>query len=272
MIWLNGSLVDDDQGLVSVQDHGFTVGDGVFETFLVRDGSVVARRRHLDRLERSMEALLLPCPHRTELERALDELVGAHRLPLGRLRLTVTAGLAPPGSGRGNGPCTVVAVMVPVETPPPTAAVVTVPWPRNERSPLAGAKTISYADNVVALATAARAGASEALLPNTRGELCEGTGSNVFLVLDGVLVTPPLSSGCLAGVTRDLLLEAAGAEERTVPMAALADAEEVFLTSSVREVQPVASIDGRAVASAPGPVTTAATAAYRALLADNLDP
>jgi branched-chain amino acid aminotransferase len=273
VIWLDGQLVPDDEARISVLDHGLTVGDGVFETFLLRDGAVVARRRHLDRLERSMAALLLPCPPRAVLERAVDEVAAANPVALGRLRLTVTGGIAPPGSGRGDAPCTVIAVVAAVGEPPAaTTAVVTMPWPRNERSAIAGAKTISYADNVVALATAAKAGASEALLPNTRGELCEGTGSNVFLVLDGQLVTPPLSSGCLAGVSRDLVIESAGAEERPVPMAALAEASEVFLTSSIREIQAVHAIDGRPVPAAPGPVTLAAIAAYQAVLATTLDP
>jgi branched-chain amino acid aminotransferase len=220
-----------------------------------------------------MAALLLGCPPRSLLEQAVDETIAANPAVAGRLRLTVTAGIAPPGSGRGDGPCTVVAVLAPLLGPPePVTTVVTVPWPRNDRSPLAGAKTVSYADNVVALARATAAGASEALLPNTRGELCEGTGTNVFVVLNGQLVTPPLSSGCLAGVTRDLVVETAGADELAIPMSVLADATEVFLTSSIREIQAVSSVDGRVLPAAPGPVTREAITAYRALLATTLDP
>lgn len=272
MIWLDGRLVADEDAVVSVHDHGFTVGDGVFETFLVLDGAVVARRRHLDRLERSMAALLLTCPPRAELERAVDALAAIAPTPAARLRLTVTSGSGPPGSGRGDGPCTVVGLVAAVDpSPPAPAVVVTVPWPRNERSPVSAAKTISYADNVVALAAAQAQGGTEALLANTRGEVCEGTSSNVFLVLGGRLVTPPLISGCLAGVTRDLLLEVVDAAEMTVPMEAVADATEVFLTSSVRGIQAVVSIDGRPY-PAPGPTTAAAAEAYRRLLNRTLDP
>jgi branched-chain amino acid aminotransferase len=125
-------------------------------------------------------------------------------------------------------------------------------WPRNERSAVVGAKTTSYAENVVALAAAHRRGAHEALLPNTRGELCEGTGSNVLVERDGVLVTPPLSSGCLPGITRELLLEWAADEglpviEDVVGMAELAAAPEVLLTSSTRDVQHIDELDGRSV-------------------------
>ncbi|MCU1354408.1 MAG: class aminotransferase, partial [Acidimicrobiales bacterium] len=164
------------------------------------------------------------------------------------------------------GACTVVAAVAPLDPVAPTTDVVTVPWVRNERSPLVGLKTTSYAENVVALARAKDAGASEALFANTRDELCEGAGTNVFVVLGGVLVTPPLSSGCLAGITRKLVLECTGAVERALPFTVLTEAEEVFLTSSTREVQAVAHVDGRAVPAAPGPVTAAALAAFRAQL------
>ena len=134
---------------------------------------------------------------------------------------------------------------------PAWIAAVSAPWTRNERSAVAGAKTTSYAENVVALQYAQARGAHEALLPNTLGMLCEGTGSNVVLDLgDGTLTTPPLSSGCLAGITRELLLEWAGDEglplvERDIPMSALAQAHDVLLTSSTRGAQQVQVVDGR---------------------------
>jgi branched-chain amino acid aminotransferase len=139
---------------------------------------------------------------------------------------------------------------------PAQIGVITVGWPRNERSAVAGAKTTSYAENVVALKAAHRAGAHEALLPNTRGELCEGTGSNVVVERNGVLVTPPLSSGCLAGITRELFLEWAAGEglpvvEDVVVMAELTRAPEVLLASSTRDLQHVSHVDGRPVEGTP---------------------
>lgn len=145
-------------------------------------------------------------------------------------------------------------------------------WVRNERSAVAGLKTTSYAENVVALATAARAGASEALLANTVGRLCEGTGSNVFVVLDGRLHTPPLASGCLAGITRVLVVEWAGAKETDLPFEVLEQADEVFLTSSLRDVQAVTRIDGRELAVGPGPVTAEAMRIFDAKAGTELDP
>ena len=269
-IWLNGSLVAADDASIPALDHGVTVGDGVFETMRIYDGVAFALRRHLERLERSATGLGLALPARSLLRRAVEEVVTASTLRDGRVRLTITAGPGPLGSGRTGGDATVIAAVAPLEPAAPTTAVVTVPWVRNERSPLAGLKTTSYAENVVALARAKEAGASEALFANTVGELCEGTGTNVFLVLDGRLVTPPLSSGCLAGVTRELVLEVVEAEERSVPFEALADAEEVFLTSSTREVQAVTKVDDRALAA--GPITAAAAEAFTALRRRTLDP
>jgi branched-chain amino acid aminotransferase len=265
-IWINGELLAPEDASVPALDHGITVGDGVFETLRVYAGVPFAADRHLDRLLRSGAGLGLELPDRELLTRALDEVVAAGGLPDCRVRLTVTAGTGPLGSGRLAGACTVVAAVGALDPVAPTTDVITVPWVRNERSPLAGLKTTSYAENVVALARAKEAGASEALFANTRDELCEGTGTNVFVVLGGELVTPPLSSGCLAGITRELVLECTDAVERALPFTVLAEADEVFLTSSTREVQAVAHIDGTAVPAAPGPVTAAALAAFRELL------
>jgi branched-chain amino acid aminotransferase len=157
---------------------------------------------------------------------------------------------------------------------PASAAVTTVPWRRNEHSAVAGLKTTSYAENVVALAYAHEHGGSEAIFANTAGHLCEGTGSNVFVAVDGALVTPPLASGCLAGVTRELLLGATdlGIEEVSLPLDVLGRADEVFITSSTRDVQPVHAVDGAPVPSCPGPLTTAAMKAFHTLEASTPDP
>ena len=269
-----GGLVDASDARVSVLDHGFTVADGVFETLKVTGGEAFALTRHVDRLERSAAAMALPAPDREAVFDAVRETVDANAPllgDLGRLRITYTAGDAPLGSDRGEtGPTLVVAVSA-MKPWPESAAVITVPWPRNERSPLAGVKSTSYAENVLALARAHEHGAGEALMPDTQGRLCEGTGSNVFVVLDGRLITPTLATGCLAGVTRDLVLEWSGAEEVDVPMSALADAEEVFITSSTRDVQPVHRVDSRSLV-APGPLTASVRAEFDRRSRADVDP
>lgn len=270
--WVDGSLVAPDAASVSAFDHGLTVGDGVFETLRVYRGTPFALRRHLDRLGRSAAGLGLPVPDREVLARACAEVVDAGGLAEARLRLTVTGGPGPLGSPRGAGPPTVVAAVAPLAPVAPMAAVAVAPWPRNERGPLAGLKTTSYAENVVLLAWARERGAEEAVVADTTGRLCEGTGANVFVVHDGRLRTPTLASGCLAGVTRALVLEQTDAEEADLALADLASADEAFLTSSTREVQPIGSVDGRPLPDAAGPRTSAARSAFRDLLTGHLDP
>jgi branched-chain amino acid aminotransferase len=254
VIWVDGRVVEADSARVPALDHGLTVGDGAFETCKVVDGEVFALTRHLRRLSRSLSILGLPPVDDGRLRDAVEQAVAAAgRLPLARLRITVTGGPGPLGSDRGSsGPTLVVAVSA-TSPWPARIAVVTVPWTRNENSAVAGAKTTSYAENVVALNAAHARGAHEALLANTRGMLCEGTGSNVFVGVGDRLLTPPLTAGCLGGITRELLLEWAAEEglpvaEEDLPLDVLDTADDVLLTSSTRDVQPVAVLDGRELA------------------------
>ena len=274
LVWINGVLVDAKEAGVSPFDHALLTGDGVFETLKYYGGrGVFACRRHLDRLERSAAGLGLTVPDRDVLHRAIAETAEANiDGGDGRVRVTLTGGPAPLGSDRGEaGPTVIVAASR--TTPWPASCDVAVcPWQRNERGATAGLKTVSYAENVVALAWAKERGAGEAVFANTVGDLCEGTGTNVFLVLDGRLVTPPLSSGCLAGVTRELVIDLTGADEADVPASALAEADEAFLTSTTREVQAIAAVDGHALPAPPGPRTSQAAADFRALVERTLDP
>jgi branched-chain amino acid aminotransferase len=147
-----------------------------------------------------------------------------------------------------------------------------VPWPRNERSATSGLKTTSYAENVVALRAAHDAGADEALFVDTRGRLCEGTGSNLFYFVNNHLVTPSLATGCLAGVTRELVLELVDVMVADAPIGLLGGADEAFITSSTRDVLPVSHLDGQAFPSCPGPRTAEAMDALARLQTTTLDP
>jgi branched-chain amino acid aminotransferase len=254
--WINGDLLPDATApAVSVTDHGLTVGDGVFEAVKVVGGRPFALDLHLERLHRSACGLGLPDIDEDAVRRGVAAVLDGEPLPLGRLRITCTGGPAPLGSSRGDASPTVIVVLDSMSAWPDTASVATVPYPRNERGPLAGLKTTSYAENVIALAAARERGASEAIFANLAGHLCEGTGSNVFYVLDGELRTPTLASGCLAGVTRALVLEWYGAREVDEPIEVVERASEIFLVSTTRDVQAVARWDEREL-SAPGPVTT----------------
>ncbi|MEW2630539.1 aminodeoxychorismate lyase [Streptomyces sp. NPDC048389] len=271
-VWVGGALSELEDARVSVLDHGMTVGDGIFETVKAVHGRPFALTRHLERLARSAEGLGLPEPDLDEVRRACAAVLAANPMPLGRLRITYTGGLSPLGSDRGTDGPTLVVAIGETSRRPDTTSVVTVPWTRNERGALTGLKTTSYAENVVALARAHQHGASEALFANTVGRLCEGTGSNVFVVLDGELHTPPLASGCLAGVTRALTVEWTGAKETDLPLEVLDGAEEVFLTSTLRDVQAVVRLDGRGIGEGPGPVAAKAMRVFEERAAADPDP
>ncbi|MDX2597132.1 aminodeoxychorismate lyase [Streptomyces sp. WI03-4A] len=272
MIWLDGGLRDVATARVSVFDHGLTVGDGVFETVKATHGQPFALTRHLERLTRSAHGLGLPDPDHDEIRRACAAVLDANPMPLGRLRITYTGGHGPLGSDRGEHGPTLVVALGETARRPDTTAVITVPWTRNERGALTGLKTTSYAENVVALARAHQHNASEALFGNTVGQLCEGTGSNVFVVLDGEIHTPPVSSGCLPGITRALTVEWTGARETDLPLDVLERAEEVFLTSTLRDVQAVHRIDTAELPAAPGPVTAKAMRIFAEHAGHDLDP
>jgi branched-chain amino acid aminotransferase len=276
-VWLDGAIMDATEAKVSVFDHGLTVGDGVFETIKVIGGRPFALRRHIERLHRSARGLGLDVPlGDRRLRAAIEDLLAAApdgKADMARLRITVTGGVAPPGSGRGTAGPTLIMVVAPLDPWEADTVAVTVPWPRNERSAVTGLKTTSYAENVVALAEARKVGATEAIMANLSGNVCEGTGTNVFVVRGGVLSTPPLLAGCLAGVTRALLLEELpDADEDDVPLAALDEADEVLLTSSTRDVQPLRMLDGRELPGIEGPVAKRAMDAIADIQARDLDP
>jgi branched-chain amino acid aminotransferase len=275
-VWVGDALLDDPgTPAISVLDHGLTVGDGVFETVKAVHGRPFALTRHLNRLSSSAKGLGLPEPDHDLVRTAVSTVLADVRDPLVRIRITWTAGPAPLGSDRGDpadyaGPTLVVAVSDGVSRAD-SVAVATVPWPRNERGAVAGLKTTSYAENVVALADAHRRGASEAVFANTRGVLCEGTGSNIFYVLDGQVVTPTLSSGCLAGVTRALVIQWCDVVESDGPMEVLQQADEVFLAGTTRDVQPVHRVDERDLGAA-GPLTQQVVETFARRAAENEDP
>ena len=255
-VWINGELLPDSEARISVFDHGLVVGDGVFETVKVARGQPFALSRHLARLSSSAVGLGLPAPDLDDIRAGVAAVVDASgEMTLARLRITVTAGVAPLGSERGNSPLTAVIALAEQRPPAEVVDVAVVPWTRNERSAVTGLKTTSYAENVRALVFAREHGADEAIFANTAGNLCEGTGTNIFVVTGGRLVTPPLSAGCLAGVTRALVIEWAEVAEEDVPIGALDGADEAFLTGTTRDVQPIRTVNGSLLPSAPGPIS-----------------
>ena len=278
-VWFNGVQREADRVSLSPFDHGVTVGNGVFETLIAYEGVPFAFRRHHERLMKSAAVMDLSVPTLPILRDAVASVLAANDLEdaPARVRITVTGGPSPLGSERGTAGTTVMVAATPAPFMGDSEDVWVVPFTRNETGALKGVKSTSYGENVVALTHAKDRGAGEAILANTKGELCEGTGTNVFVVDGDGVVTPPLECGCLAGVTRQLVLEICEREgiparEEAMPVEALRLASEAFLTSTTREVQPISAVDGMAMLAVPGELTARLAKAFRALAEANMDP
>jgi branched-chain amino acid aminotransferase len=281
VVWVDGALHEPFEPAISVFDHGFTVGDGVFETMFVRNGVPFALTRHLARLQYSQERMGMRAVSLSHVREGIAAVMAEGGDTVSRVRVTVTSGTGPLGALRGSGEPTVVVISG--DGPRPGAChAVRAPWKRNERSAVAGIKTTSYAENAVIAAYAEAKGANEAFIANTHGDLCEGTSSNIFIERAGEIVTPPLASGCLPGVARGLALEwgaRAGIPVRVAAPGELAmsvldevasgDAH-VAVTSSSRGVQMVSTLDG--VPVMPGHLLEGLSNLYETNAAADLDP
>jgi branched-chain amino acid aminotransferase len=275
-VWVNGERVSPASGSISALDHGVTVGDGVFETCKVVNGAAFALTRHARRLDRSMAGLGLPPADHDLIDAGTKAVLAGEQIAFGRLRYSVTGGAGPLGSDRDASPLTYIVTAGPQPPNPVSGKLVVVPWTRNERGATAGLKTTSYAENVVALAFAKERGGVEAIFANTVGDLCECTGSNVFVVVDGEILTPDLASGPLAGITRELVIqwcrqEGLTVREERLPMSILELADEVFITSSTKDVLAVHAVDDRPL-EATGPVTARVASIFADLSRERLDP
>lgn len=235
---------------MSPADRGLTHGLGIFETLLALDGQPVALDLHLARMNEGAERLGLDAGKLAEEEiaAAMVGLLERAGLATGRARVRLAM-----SAGAGNlrcleAGCDGLLWMTAAACPPPPVSMTMVmaDFPHNERSPLSGIKCASYAENLIALDQARRAGADEALFLNTRGELCEAATANVFLVRGGKLFTPPLSSGCLPGTMRARVMARIAVDEVVLTADDLAAADEVFVTSATRGAVAVVKIDDRA--------------------------
>jgi len=277
IVWLNGRLLPAAEAHVSPYDHGFMVGDGAFETLRVYDGRPFAITRHWNRLKNSCKVLGIQEPTLDEFAGAMISTAAANNLKDARVRFSISSGDGPLGSDKGGERPTMAAMAASLPARGPQAKVAVSPWTRNESSALAGVKSSSYGENVVALAHAKKQNADEAIFANTRGEWCEGSGSNVFMVVDGECHTPPLSSGCLAGVTRALVLDIGRShgipiKESALPISLLPESQEAFLTSSLREVQSISHVNGRALSQPTGPLSLRLAGLFKQLVKDDLNP
>jgi branched-chain amino acid aminotransferase len=258
-LWCNGRWLDPLDFPASPMDRGITLGLGLFETMLALDGTPVFLDRHLARLRDGCTRLGWSTSFQ-ELPEIANELLVRNQLTTGRarIRLAITAGAGPLDQLASGSDFLLWMIALPVGETPQDIAVNIAPWPRNERSPLVGLKCASYAENLLALDHARRAGFQETLFLNIAGHLCEAATANLFLVKNHALLTPPLESGCLPGIARDVVLDLArrcGIETRTETLLPddLDAADEVFLTSSINGLVSVLQV-GRNAHPA-GPIT-----------------
>lgn len=276
LVWLNGRVLDAARARVSALDRGLLHGDGCYDTWRAYDGVPFATAAHVRRLARTLRVLGLPPVAGSDAWHARAiRLLAANRLREAGIRLTVTRGDTGDGllpSRRGRPTLLLTVRPLPPDLEAERARgirAILLPFSRNAGVHWARYKLLGHASAVQGRQLAARRGAAEGIYVSADGEATEGTTSNLFAVRRGTVLTPPLASGILGGVTRDLVLRLArraGIPVRETRLAAadLAGADEVFVTASTIEVLPVVRVDRRRVgAGVPGPVARLLQERYR---------
>jgi len=280
-VYIDGEVLPADRACVPIFDRGFLYGDGVYEVLRTYDGHAFALGEHLTRLHRSGELLgIAPFPCRELIEEAIRSTLARAACSDAYVRAIVTRGSGPISLDPGLADEPRLVVLAKELVPPPAAAyengievaiVAVLRHPRDTLDPRA--KSGNYLTNIMALRDARARGADEALMLNAAGQLAEGASSNVFVVRDGSVATPPVAAGILEGITRRFVLRLAAllglrAQEIDLSPADLTSADEAFITSSAREVVPVTRCDGQPIGSGePGPVTRRLLSTYRAEVA-----
>ena len=274
--FLNGVKVEGAGAAVSPRDRGLTLADGLFETMRVRRGRVFQLRQHLERIYRGLLTLRIDAP--PELDRRVIQAVDAAGLDDASVRLTVTRGVGGGGLvvARDTPPTVIVTVgampVFPVTVYEQGLSAHVPAGRRNARSSTSGVKTLSYTDAVVGLLEAQEQGADEALFLDTDDHCSEASASNLFMVTDATLVTPPISCGALPGITRATVLQLAtelgiSAVEHVCTLADLLRSDEAFLTSSLRGIAPLVRVNGHEIGTGtPGALTRRMSAAHEALV------
>lgn len=277
--WLNGQLLPLSEARISPEDRGLLYGDGLFETLRAYHGVIFRLGAHLDRLCVGARTLRFPVePEPAILAHACREVLRANALREAYVRITVTRGVGGLASelDHAEQPTLLITARAFHGYPPEmvrkgmTAVVSNIR--RNHCSPLARIKSLNYLENLLARAEASRQGADEALLLDMAGHVLEGSASNLFVLLDGVLTTPPVGAGVLPGITRACILQLCveldlAAREAPCTLDVLYSAKEAFLTNSLMEVMPLVVVNGRPIGSKlPGPVTLRLRDAYQQLV------
>lgn len=275
LVICDGVLLKSSELRLSPFDLGLTVGDGVFETLLVQSREVFAFSRHFSRMQNSAALLGLEVPAQTILREQASVLLHASGIERGRLRITLSAGAPETGFARKTKNQRFLITITEISKKRAEPATVIVSETRRFSDAISSrAKTLSYGENVWALRAGQAQGADEVLLANERGELCEAAMANVFFWIEGAWHTPPLTSGCLPGITRalvDQILTANGenCRHKSLFLNDLGEIEEMVLTSSLTGVRPVANLAGRDLSIEKGEKLSAR---YEGLVTAEIDP
>jgi branched-chain amino acid aminotransferase len=250
LVWLNGMLMSESEARLSIFDRGFTLGDGVFETMRIKEGRPLWLADHLARLQEGAAVLGIPVPlDDSAIEHGLLGLIEARGCPEASLRLTLSRG---PSRARGVWPPatpmtpTLLATLTPFSGAPrpPLGLTVARSVRRNEHSPLSSVKSLNYGDNILARREAESRGADDALMMNGAGNIVCATVGNIFLRVGGRWITPPASSGILAGTARRRLIPMLDAAERAIAPADLDRADAGMISNSL-SLSIVDALDGR---------------------------
>ncbi|MCB2156597.1 aminotransferase class IV [bacterium] len=276
IICLNGEFIELEEAHISPTDAGFMHGHGVFETMRAEEGILLHAADHFARLARGARVLEIPFHFAPEELLALcQQVLDANGLEEARLRLTLTAGplRGQPIASREGEPTLAITATALDDSLDDTRdrgwRAVTVPIPRNHRSPLATIKSTNYLDSILAKRMARQAGFDEAILLNTAGLLAEGSMTNLFVVRGERVLTPPISDGALPGIQRSRIAGLAGAcgfdfAEESLTADALVSADEAFLTNAVIEIMPLVAIGQHEINDGqPGEATEALYTAHR---------
>lgn len=277
-IYIDGTFYAKEDAKVSVYDHGLLYGDGIFEGIRSYSGRVFRLREHLDRLWDSAKALSLEIPMTLEaMGDAIYATLRENHLEDAYIRLVVTRGVGDLGLNPLScvKPSVIIITdkiqMYPQEYYEKGMEIVTASTVRNHAQSLSPRiKSLNYLNNILAKLEGLKAGCAEALMTNTRGEVAECTGDNIFIVKRGRLMTPPVDAGILEGVTRNFVIELAkseGIEVAEVPLTKydMYVADECFLTGTAAEAVPITKLDGRRIGDGrPGPITQQILTRFRA--------
>lgn len=252
VIWLNGKIYPVDQAFISPLDRGVTLGDGLFETLRIKNGTVLHFSLHYQRLCEGGRVLGMPVPEQDDTLRAIREFVMHVGLENGSARLTITRGVAPRGllPPEHCKPTVFITGATGVFREQSVSVCVSKLVRRDELSPLSYIKSLSYLPGIMARQEAAQMGCDDALLLNMHGRIAESTISNIVVQTEEGLITPPVTEGVLPGIARRLLLDAGIMQERPISYEDMIDAHGVYLTNSL-SLRTVTHVDGKRISYHP---------------------